>query len=301
MESGGCCRVSKERIWLGHNRLTSYQGKCNKFIGNHTLFFFFFDDKYGTHSLLLTKKSVGSSKLGIMSANAYTSTTPLSCGWWYWADMGSGSTMTMTGHITWGKEHYSQLDNEGYHWPGLYKCVTRYQSEPNPSLLIGFTIRTPGIFVQYHDYPTGGAQAMNPSPRPPCLLHAMWHKKQCGNTTTMVHVLTSNVANGALIDCTNTHLPEGPQIIDPNRHLCSGLGFLHLTESIRFIYHPLLNDDKLGGLFWLSDFLLLDTDVWRWGVWVLTMLGRGKETRCCSCCMHWKGERISTRFLHHHP
>jgi hypothetical protein len=79
-----------------------------------------------------------------------------------------------------------------------------------------------------------------------------------------------NVADGALIDWANTHLPEDLQIVDPHGSLCNGLALLRLAESIRGrpSSPPVLdsafpldaNDDKLDGLFRLFDFLL-DNDV----------------------------------------
>lgn len=81
-----------------------------------------------------------------------------------------------------------------------------------------------------------------------------------------VRTMTSNVADGALIDWANSHLPEELQILDPNGPLCGGLGLLRLAESIRGrpssppvhdSAFPLdANDDKLDGLFRLFDFLL---------------------------------------------
>ena len=77
---------------------------------------------------------------------------------------------------------------------------------------------------------------------------------------------TTNVADDALINWANTHLPEDLQIADPGGPLCGGLGLLRLAESIRgspssppvpdSAFPVDANDDRLDGLFRFFDFLL---------------------------------------------
>ncbi|KAF8958503.1 hypothetical protein BDZ97DRAFT_1923678 [Flammula alnicola] len=93
--------------------------------------------------------------------------------------------------------------------------------------------------------------------------------REMRRTTSQRNTINS-VADDALIEWANTHLPEDLQITDPHGSLCGGLALLRLAESIRgrpssppvpdsaFPVDP--SDDKLDGLFRLFDFLL-DNDV----------------------------------------